>query len=319
MPKSLRFGVTALLFAACTASAWPALAAPQAGAAARGADRTAVVQSPQLQVPAQMMDEQDARETSKRLNELLRRYPPALGRVLKLDPTLLSNQAYLAPYPAMAQFLAQHPEVARNSGYFLSSVDIAGNSWTPSSDEVRAKSEVINMWRNTFQDLTVVLVVATIAFGIVYLIRMLVDYRRWGRLSKVQADVHGKLLDRFTANDELLAYVQSPAGSRFLQSTPISLEPASRSMGAPFSRILWSLQAGLVLAAAGIGLQFVSWRIGFDPDIVQPLYVMGVIEVSLGIGFVLSAGVSYLLSKRLGLFEPPAGAAHGEPGNGPRV
>jgi len=39
--------------------------------------------------------------------------------------------------------------------------------------------------------------------------------------AKVQAEAHTKLLDRLTSNDELLAYVQSSAGSRFLQSAPM--------------------------------------------------------------------------------------------------
>jgi hypothetical protein len=83
-------------------------------------------------------------------------------------------------------------------------------------------------------------------------------HRRWGRLAKVQAEAHTKLLDRFTANDELIAYVQSPAGSQFLQSAPIALDPGARRMGAPFNRILWSVQAGLVLGMAGLGLRFIS-------------------------------------------------------------
>ena len=47
---------------------------------------------------------------------MLGKYPPSLGRVLKLDPTLMTNQDYLAPYPELAAFLAQHPEVAHNPG-----------------------------------------------------------------------------------------------------------------------------------------------------------------------------------------------------------
>ena len=82
-----------------------------------------------------------------------------------------------------------------------------------------------------------------------WLIRILVDYRRWKALAKVQTDVHTKILDRFTANDDVLAYIQSPAGSKFLQSSPILLDAAPRSVGAPLGRILWSVQGGVVLIA----------------------------------------------------------------------
>ena len=46
-------------------------------------------------------------------------------------------------------------------------------------------------------------------------------HRRWSRLSKIQTDVHNKLLDRFTSNEDLLAYIQTPVGRKFLESAPI--------------------------------------------------------------------------------------------------
>jgi hypothetical protein len=126
-----------------------------------------------------------------------------------------------------------------------------------------------------------------------------VDYRRWGRLAKVQAEAHTKLLDRFTGNDELLAYVQSPAGSRFLKSSPITLDGNSKPMGAPLARILWSMQAGVVLAAAGMGLNYVSRHI--DPYRADPIFMFSTLALSVGLGFMVSASISYLMSKRLGL------------------
>src|SRR5215467_7240082 len=61
----------------------------------------------------------NAPETQQRLQQLLQQYPPSLGRVMALDPTLLTNESYLETYPALAQFLTQHPEIAHNPGYFL--------------------------------------------------------------------------------------------------------------------------------------------------------------------------------------------------------
>ena len=73
---------------------------------------------------------------------------------------------------------------------------------------------------------------------------MIVTSRRWNKLSKVQYEVHSKLLDRFTSNEDLLAYMQTPAGRRFLESAPIRCPTSRDRCGAPFSRILWSVQAG---------------------------------------------------------------------------
>ena len=96
----------------------------------------------------------------------------------------------------------------------------------------------------------------------------------------------------------------------------VTLDPGAQSLGAPFARILWSIQAGLVLGAGGMGLYFVSGRV--DPEIMQPLYTTGVLALSLGFGFVLSAVVSFLLSKKLGLFDANASLFGGNGRRDPR-
>ncbi len=61
----------------------------------------------------------DAEETRRSFYQVLEQYPPALGYVLRLDPTLLTNQAYLASYPSVAAFVAQSPDIPRNPGFYL--------------------------------------------------------------------------------------------------------------------------------------------------------------------------------------------------------
>ncbi len=90
------------------------------------------------------------------------------------------------------------------------------------------------------------------------------DYRRWIRQNKVQTEVHTKLLERLTGNDELLAYIQSPAGAKFLESSPITLDAGPRNVGAPLGRILWTIQAGVVLLAGGVGLLMVGAKMTDD-------------------------------------------------------
>jgi hypothetical protein len=70
----------------------------------------------------------------------------------------------------------------------------------------------------------------------------------------------------------------------------------------PFGRILWSVQAGLVAAAAGIGLLVVKRYV--VEEVAQMLLTLGVLILSLGIGFALAAAASYMLSVRLGLLSP---------------
>jgi hypothetical protein len=256
------------------------------------------------QVPAEAgrRDDENARDTRQRLYELLRQYAPSLAEVFRSDPTLLSNQTYLAPYPALAAFLAQHPEVAHNPGYYVG--EYHESQWQ--SDPRR---QVISLIEGVLAGLAV-LTAFVIAISVVgWLLKSLIDYRRWLRLSKVQTDVHSKLLDRLTSNEDLLAYIQSPAGQRFLESAPIPADPATRPMSAPVGRILWSVQAGMVVAMGGLGLLYGSTRVsasigyGF-PELSLLMSVIGIVAVALGLGFMLSAIVAYAISHRLGLFDP---------------
>jgi hypothetical protein len=246
----------------------------------------------------------DSHETREALHATLSRFPPEVSRVLKLDPALLSNQTYLANYPALASFLAQHPEVAHSPAFYLDYVSVPGD-YVPDSNRVR-------VWRSIMEALSVFGVLILMTGVLVWLVRTIIEHRRWNRVSKIQADVHNKLMDRFTSNEELLAYIQTPAGKRFLESAPIPLDPGPRAVSAPVGRILWSVQVGLVLAAGGFGLQYVSGSI--DKDVSQPLFAVGVLGVAIGAGFVLSAVVSYLLSRRLGLFESAPLPAEPPPG-----
>jgi hypothetical protein len=244
--------------------------------------------------------DQDARSIRRDLLDVMRKYPPSLGEILRLDPSLMTSAAYLAPYPALQSFFVAHPDVVKNPNYYFDSFPTAGGYYEPDSPAER-------LWRDILGGGAGLAVFATVVAVVTWMIRLLVDYRRWNRLAKVQADTHTKLLDRFTANDELIAYVQSPAGSRFLQSAPIALDPGTRRLGAPVSRILWSVQVGLVVMMAGLAFRYVSGQV--DPDAQQPLFAIGIVALAVGVGFLLSAGVAYAISHRLGLFESLPAAA----------
>jgi hypothetical protein len=241
----------------------------------------------------------DSAETREAFHSVLNKYPPQVGKVLKLDPSLFSNQAYLTNYPALAAFVAQHPEVAHTPAFYLEGI------YTPADFVPESATE--RVWRSTMEGVMIFLVVTLIAGSLSWLIRTLIEHRRWSRLTRTQAEVHNKLLDRFTSNEEVMAYMQTTGGKRFLESAPIPMDAGPRSVSAPIGRILWSVQVGLILAAGGVGMQFVSRSV--EKPVSQPLTAMGVLAVAIGIGFLVSAFVSYLLSKRLGLIGPGAADA----------
>jgi hypothetical protein len=236
----------------------------------------------------------DAEETRRQLEDVLKAYPSTLPRILRMDPTLLNNPDYLQPYPVLSNFLTQHPEIKHNPAYFLASYTTGGEYGYRQTPQDRA----VDMWRDTIQGFTVGTIVLLIASGVLWLFKTLVDQRRWSRLSKIQTDVHTKILDRFASNEDLLAYIQTPAGRKFLESAPINVE-APRSISAPLGRILWSAQAGAVLTVLGAGIAVVSQTA--VEEVAGPLGAMGAVIIALGIGFLVSAFLAYTLTRRFNL------------------
>lgn len=238
----------------------------------------------------------DAKSTRAQLIELLKDHPPAVARVLKLDPSLMRDDSYLNTYPALRDFLAQHPEIPQNASYYFD--EVYEGRWEP-------RNPRLEMIEGTLAGLAGFTALIIVLSTLVWLIRTVLEQRRWSRLSRIQAEVHSKLMDRFSSNDELLTYVQTPSGRRFLESGPSPLQQdVPRTIAAPFSRILWSVQLGIVLLVAGGGLLYVSSETVEEAR--EFFFIFGSITLALGAGFAVSAAAAYLLSRKLGLFEPAA-------------
>jgi hypothetical protein len=240
-------------------------------------------------------DGQDANETQRQLREVLRQYPPGIQELLRLDPSLATREDYLGPYPALAGFLAQHPEVLRNPSYFFGTTRFD----TPYDNRARA----LNLFGDILAGAAFLIGFVTVVGAITWIVRQIIEHRRWVAMTRIQTNAHSKLLDRLTANEDLLAYIQSPAGRHFLESAPIPIEQTSRTISAPVGRILWSVQAGIVMMVVGVGMWFVKNTLFVELE--EAIYVVSILAISLGAGFVLSALVAYVLSQHLGLLESP--------------
>ena len=259
----------------------------------QGPDSPKAPRPTQAQVPV-YQDNPNAPETRQRLQELLRQYPPAVYEVLRADPTLLTRADYLAPYPGLGAFLQQHPEIIRNPSYFLGRFEYY---------ERRPNDRSFEIVQMMLAGIGFTLLGSAVLGFFAWLVRTAIDHRRWLRLTRTQTEVHTKLLDRLGTNEELMAYIQSPAGRRFLESAPINTEHEPRTPNAPVTRILWSLQAGLVLGALGMGFWIVQTRA--NAEFAEGFWIMGVLIAALGFGFVASAIVAYVISARMGLVNRP--------------
>lgn len=233
-------------------------------------------------------EEANAAQTKQQLSVLLDQYPPAVKRVLQTDPALLENKDYLAPYSGLVSFVAKHPEIEHNASFFL------GN---PAVAPVRIERIDNGNIRQIAENMAIATVLITIALAITWIVRSMIDYRRWARVMTTQTDIHSSLMNRLTSSEDLLAYIQSPAGKRFLEFAPIATGTVNG--GPTLNRILWSVQAGLVVGLAGIGLSYASDHIAAEAA--QPFFVLGVLGMAVGAGFILSALASYMIARNLGL------------------
>ncbi len=254
---------------------------------------------------AAVVPETDPVVTQQGLIKLVR-LSPTLVEVLERDPSLLGDEAYVGRVnPELAQYVVAHPEVARNPDFYL---------FTELDREHNRHFDVLQrkMWPNeggprredtpgerVMQLIVPYLVFVCVLAAVLWLIYVLLQNRRWTRASRLQVEAHSKLMDRFGSNQELLAYMQSEAGRRFLEAAPIPMDiEAGQRLPNVVSRVLLSLQVGVVLGLLGFGLLFLRRAL---PHEGAPLLVIGTVFLMPGLGFVVSAVITWVLAGRLGL------------------
>lgn len=277
--------------------------------------RPPVPEQPAAQVA--VTSDKDVEATQEELIHLLK-MSPTLTSVVARDPSLLANKDYVrANNPQLAQFLENHPEVELNPGYYLfTHLHTDGRPDEALEREVWPDLAEVRPGPSAFAQLldgAIPLLAFVCALAaLLWLSRMFVENRRWGRIFKQNSDVHSKLIERFGSPQELLTYMGTDAGKRFLEATPIALDltPEQRMPNA-VARVLTPIQIGIVMALLGIG--FLLLRTARpDPDYQTSMLVLGTIFLMPGIGFILSAGVTWVLARRLGLMPDGSNGTHGQ-------
>jgi hypothetical protein len=243
-------------------------------------------------------------EVREQLSRLLEQHPDELWMILKLDPALLTNDAFMSGYPEVQELVARHPEILKNPRFYLAEFN------SPAQDR--------SVLDDIFAGLAVFGGIGLTVFALGWLVRTLIEQKRWKQLSRTQSDVHNKILDRFGTSEQLLEYIRTPAGGKFLESAPIPLHverPANGRTSTLATRILWSVQIGVVTAIVGLGMLLLSAV--FEKDASQGLFALGAIALCVGAGFIGSAAVSLKLSRRLGLWDDGGAPPEAIDGTGP--
>ncbi len=295
----------------CSTSSWllRSIAVPVLLVASLAAAQSypAVPARPAVPAPAANAPVSTDKEVAATQAELIKllRVSPTLTTVVAHDPSLLSNQDYVARNnPQLAEFLTAHPEVARNPDYYLFN-HLQADRGPDSALERAVWPDAIRERENPppFQellsDLPPLLAFAAFLLALLWSIRVILENRRWGRIFKLQSEVHGRLIDKFSSNQELALYMETEAGKRFLEAAPIpvNFEPG-KSVPNAVARVLTPLQIGIVLVLLGTGLLFLRHA---GPEMAVPMLVFGIVVLMPGLGFIISAGITWILAARLGL------------------
>lgn len=250
------------------------------------------------------MSEKDLAALQDQLLQVLR-VSPTLAEVVARDPSLLSNPEYVSRNnPELGRFLQAHPEIAHNPDFYLFN-NLHGEHEPPSQALERKLWPEMSGPRPSGIDSELInngvpfLVFVCILGALLWLTHVLLENRRWGRIFKLQTDVHGRLIERFGTSQEVLTYMGTDAGKRFLEATPIAVGfERQPPVPSPVARVLTPLQIGVVMTLLGVGLLFLRHSL---PDGGGALLVIGTVVLMPGLGFIISAGITWALARHLGL------------------
>jgi hypothetical protein len=274
-----------------------------------GAAQAPRVPQPAMAANSPQMSEKDLAALQDQLLQVLR-VSPTLAEVVARDPSLLSNPEYVnRNNPELGRFLQAHPEIAQNPDFYLFN-NLHGEREPPSQTLERKLWPQMSGGRQSGIDHELIgdgvpfLIFICILGSLLWLTHVLLENRRWGRIFKLQTDVHGRLIERFGTSQEVLTYMGTDAGKRFLEATPIAVGfERQQPVPSPVARVLTPLQIGVVMTLLGIGLLSLRHSL---PDGSEVLLVVGTVVLMPGLGFIISAGITWVLARHLGLMPDSA-------------
>jgi hypothetical protein len=125
-------------------------------------------------------------------------------------------------------------------------------------------------------------------FGVVVFVVWLRTRQRKAEL-EMRAQIYNRLLEKYGSAQELAEFLKTEEGRAFLRG--LAMPPARR----PATVLRW-IRTGLILTFLGLACILLGWWPACEePDLMVP----GVILTALGIAFLLGAGVTHWLGRRL--------------------
>jgi hypothetical protein len=135
-------------------------------------------------------------------------------------------------------------------------------------------------------------------FMVGFIVWITVTYVQRRNRLRALIEFNNRLIDRIGSVSDFSEFANSDAGGKFLNSVM-----ADAPLVRPGERILRAIQIGIVLVVLSLGLLSLGWY--FQNEAHDGFVVIGVLALSLGVGFLLSSLASYRVSASLGLLSAP--------------
>jgi len=116
-----------------------------------------------------------------------------------------------------------------------------------------------------------------------------------GLRRRQQATMQKALLEKFVSAHDFAEFLQSPAGQKYVTSL-------TDQVTSPRNSILGTIRVGLVVLALGAGAHPAAGILR-DTGLENWLHAAGTLLICVGVGFLVSALVSFFLAKKISVTE----------------
>ncbi len=139
-----------------------------------------------------------------------------------------------------------------------------------------------------------------VAFTFCFVVWIVFTSIRRFLIAKTKANLQEKVLQRIDSSDALASLAANESGRRFLES--ITVEDSKSA--SPSARILFGIQAGIVLFFFGAAMLFLHHHVHNSDGVLDPgngFMIIGTGGIGLGLGFLTASAASLFVSRKLGL------------------
>jgi len=147
------------------------------------------------------------------------------------------------------------------------------------------------------ENMVMIIVMPTMFVITGWAFKTLLAFIQQRQLTKLHYALQDKLLEKLGSSPQAIEYLHSDAGEKMFAL-------AAKERTNPYARILSALQAGAVIGFLGVG--FLVLRAMVSREVAEAFSVIGVLGISLGLGFLASSAAAYAFSKSWGLINGSA-------------